>query len=174
VALGVAVADLTVGACGVRDRVPAGELARLRPPILVGSAAVAAPSGGTRRVTDAVSRVARQYYQALDNLRHGMRAAPLARLLAPGCPCRAQVRAVRAAARHGERYTDRVRLLTLVAHVDGPDLADAVVSLDIDHAGLVDAAGHRIGVATTLHGVHRELMLRLSGGRWLIERVIAV
>jgi hypothetical protein len=121
-----------------------------------------------------VRRVARRYYAALDGLRLRMRIAPLAAVMAPNCPCRAQIQAVEAAVRRGERYTDRVRLLTLVPHLDRPDLADVVVSVDVTRAGIVDARGRRIGRVTTAHGVHRELMLRRIAGRWLIERVVAV
>lgn len=168
-----AVALSTVAACGGGHGAPPAELAALRPAVIVASAA-ATTAADSQPVLDEVSDVVREYYGALDRLRSGTGTRRLARLVARDCPCRAQLRAVRAAARRGERYTDRVRVRTLVAHVDGADLADVVVSLDVDSGGLVDAAGHRIGTASSLRGVHRELMLRRIDGRWLVEQVIAV
>lgn len=135
-----------------------------------------ASAAGNRTNPDlaAVRQVARRYYVLLGGLRRRMRAAPLAQLMTPGCPCRDQARAVRRAARRGEHYTDRVHLQTLVAHLDRTDVADVFVSYDVIDGGLIDAHGHRVGTATTVRGVHRELMLRRIGGRWLIERVLAV
>lgn len=130
----------------------------------------AEPTDATR----GASRVVRRYYAALDGLRRRMRTAPLADLMTADCPCRAQVRTVRAAIRRGERFTDRVRLLTLLPHLDGPDLVDVVVSLDVSRAGRVDSTGRRIGSPITARNLHREVVVKRYVGRWLIARVIAV
>jgi hypothetical protein len=65
-------------------------------------------------------------------------------------------------------------VIRLVAHLDRSDLVDVVVSIDVVHAGRLDRSGRRIGRARTVRNLHRELMLRRVGGRWLIDRVIAV
>jgi hypothetical protein len=116
----------------------------------------------------------RRYYAAIDDLRRRMRPAPLARLLTADGPGRAQVRAIRAAAGRGERYTDRIRVTSLLAHLDRADLADVVVSFDVSHAGLVDRAGRRLRPATAMRNVHREVLLHRVGRRWLIAAVLPV
>ncbi len=174
VALSTAVALAAAAGCG-----GAGPGAQPAPgpvgAVVAPSAGAGNPPGDSHRATlAAVSRVAKRYYAALDHLRVRMDPAPVAALIAPDCPCRAQVRAIEAAIRRGERYTDRVRVRTLLPHLDQADRADVVVSVDVRRGGLLDAAGRRIGAATTTYGVHRELMLRRIGRRWLIERVVAV
>lgn len=138
-------------------------------------AIVVAPSeapGDPRRAQLAVTQVARRYYAALDDLRNRMDPLPLSHLLAPDCPCRRQLGAIRAAARRGERYTDRIRVRSVIPHRDGPAVADAVVTFDVAHGGLADHAGHRLGHTVSVRGLRRELVFGLVGERWLIERVV--
>lgn len=167
--LGVALA----GGCGRPATTPTTRLPVLRPAQIIASVPPSAGPGREAALSSA-GQVVRGYFDALDGLRHGMRVAPLARVLTADCPCRAQVRAVRAARRRGDRYTDRVRVTSLVAHLDRADLVDVVVSLDISRAGLMDASGHRRTPVTTLRNLHRELLLRRIDDHWLISRVIAV
>ncbi|MGN6474171.1 MAG: hypothetical protein ACTHK4_11070 [Mycobacteriales bacterium] len=162
-----------VAGCGGASEGPRSVTA-VAPAVVQPSAGPPGTRGDAAQPVRAVTEVARRYYAALGALRRRMRAAPLARLMAPGCTCRAQVRAVRRALRRGQRYTDRVHVLTLVPHLDSPGLADVFVSYDVTDGGLVDRRGHRIGLATTVRGLHRELMLRRVSGRWLIEQVLAV
>ena len=168
----LAVALTATAGCGRGGREDASRLPALRPAELTRSAP---PAGATDSAGSlaAARGVVRRYYAALDGLRIRMRAAPLARLMTPDCPCRAQVDAVRSALRRDERYTDRVRVIRLVAHLDRPGLIDVVVTLDVAHAGLAGPAG-RVTAPTTVHNLHRELLLRRIGNRWLVERVIAV
>jgi hypothetical protein len=134
-----------------------------------GIAAGSGAAGDLRQVTTVV----RRFFRALDRLRRSMSTGPLAALMTADCPCRALLRAIRSARRRGERYADHVRLVALVPHLDAPDRADAVVSYDVDHGGLVTASGRQVAPLRNVFGVHRLLMLRRTGGRWLIDRMVA-
>ena len=158
--------------CGGTRSPEARGLPELRPALASRSAGPA--DTGSDAALAAARTVVRRYYTALDGLRRRMQPGPLARLLTADCPCRAQVRAIRTASRRGARYTDHVHVIRLVAHLDRPDLVDVVVSLDVSRAGLVDAGGNRPRSTTTVRNLHRELLLRRIGDRWLIDRVIEV
>jgi hypothetical protein len=164
---------LTAAACGPGDTGEVPRLPVLQPAQLTSSAVDSAPPGSATALA-AARGVVRRYYAALDGLRRRMRVAPLARLMTADCPCRAQLRAVRSAMSRGDRYTDRVRVLRLVAHLDRPDLVDVVVTLDVTRAGLVGPEGRRRQPVTAAHNLHRELLLRSTGGTWQIAQVIAV
>jgi hypothetical protein len=170
-ATALAVALFAAPGCGRDAGPPAPDLPALPKVAVVTSGA---PVSVRRGAEAAAVAVVRRYYAALDRLRSRMRAAPLARLLTADCPCRAQVRAIRAARRRGEQFTDRVRVIRLVAHLDRPDLVDVVVSIDVVDAGRLDHAGHQVGPVRTVRNLHRELLLRRVGARWLVDRVIAV
>jgi hypothetical protein len=156
----------------------AGQAATRSLPALPPVAALSSPAPGAPaapgQAAAAATAVVRRYYAALNRLRRQMAAGPVADLLTAECSCRAQITAIRAAIRRGERYTDRIRVTHLVAYLDRPDLVDVAVSLDVRAGGLVDSGGRRLRAPTTLHNLHREILLRLTGGRWLIDEVLAV
>lgn len=162
---------LVAGCAGPRRAGPA-RLPTLAPAVVTDSSPPASPR--STRAIGLATDVVRRYYLALDELRRQMRASRLERLLAPDCPCRAQLRAIRAAGELGERYTDRIRIIATLPHLDRSDLVDVFVSFDVDQGGLVDRLGHRIGRVTNARNVHRELVVRRLAGTWLIERVLAV
>jgi hypothetical protein len=170
---GVAIVLLAGTGCARTTGDDVRRLPALRPAELTSSALAPAPTAPSGALP-AATAVVRRYYSLLDGLRRQMRAAPLAGLMTADCPCRAQVRAVRAAIGRGERYTDRVRVIRLVPHLDRADLVDVFVTLDVRRGGLLDPSGRRSTPMTTARDLHRELLLRRIGGHWLIARVIAV
>lgn len=161
-------------ACGPGPVAALRPLPALSPAELTGSAEPAPGPNAAAAAVHSAEAVVRRYYAALDGLRRRMRPGPLAALLARTCPCRAQVRAVRTAMRRGERYTDRIRVVALVAHLDRPDLVDVVVTYDVHHGGLVDRAGDPLTAPTTIRNIHRELEVGARAGRWQIRQVIVV
>lgn len=102
-----------------------------------------------------------------------MAAGALSSLLTPACPCQAQVRAIRRAARRGEHYVDHASLNALRPSVEGPQHAFVLVNLDTGRGGLMTQDGSRVTSAGPQHGIQRVFRLVDVGGRWLISQIEA-
>lgn len=115
----------------------------------------------------------RHYYQVFNALHRTMAAGALAAMFTQDCPCRAQVRAVRSAARRGEHYVDHATVNVMRASVQDRRHAFVLVNLDTGRGGLVRAAGRVVTSAPPRRGVQRVFRLVQVGGRWLIARIEA-
>jgi hypothetical protein len=117
--------------------------------------------------------VVRSYYRATNRLAHDMDPAALTSLFTAGCPCQAQVQAVRRAAARDEHYVDRARLRAGPASVEDPHHAYVLVDLDTSAGGLERANGTRVTSAAPQHDLQRVFRLVRVGRAWLIERIEA-
>jgi hypothetical protein len=122
----------------------------------------------------AARAVVSRYYEIANDLRNHMNAAALAALMTDKCPCRAQVRAVRRAARSNEHYIDQARLNHLVTGYEGPSAAYVLVDFDASRGGLVTGDGRHVTTAPPAKGVKRVFRLEKIDGTWLINRIEAV
>jgi hypothetical protein len=118
--------------------------------------------------------VVRRYYAALDQLPSDMDPRPLAVLFAPGCACRAQLRAVRRARRRGEHYVDQVDINALVPSRDGPGSADVLADVRASRGGLVSASGQRLTSVPAKRHLRRVFRLVRRRGSWQIAAIEAV
>jgi hypothetical protein len=115
--------------------------------------------------------VVHRYFRASNQLAHDMSPAPLGRLMARSCPCRAQIASVRAAQRRGEVFTGRATIHALRASIAGPTAATVLADYAFSRGGLVDASGHHVTVIKPRSHVHWLFALRRIGGRWKITRI---
>lgn len=112
-----------------------------------------------------------RYYQVLNSLHRTMDAAALASLLAPTCPCRAQVAAVRRAAARGEHYIDHASLNVMRPSVQDTHHAYVLVNLDTRRGGLVSADGRLVTSAPPRRDVQRVFRLVRHGQQWMIASI---
>jgi hypothetical protein len=118
-----------------------------------------------------VTAVVHRYFRASNRLAHDMSPAPLRRLMARSCPCRAQVTSVRAARRRGEVFTGRATINALRTSVTGPDTATVLADYAFSRGGLVDASGHQVSVIKARSHVQWLFGLRHLAGHWKITRI---
>jgi hypothetical protein len=88
-----------------------------------------------------------------------------------------QLRAVSHVVRHWfgryrARYSDDVRIETLIPHIDRPTWADVFVVATFADAGSVDSHGRPILARPKEGRYYRSVQLELRDGRWHIESVI--
>lgn len=133
--------------------------------------AAAVPETGLDATLDSVVR---RYYDAVDRLPADMDPQPLAVLFVPGCPCRAQLRAVRRARVRGEHYVDQVRINALVPSRDGPATADVLADVRASRGGLVTSSGRRVTSVPAKAHVRRLFRLVHRRRGWRIAAIEAV
>jgi hypothetical protein len=122
-------------------------------------------------VQAAVTTVVHRYFRASNRLAHTMRPAPLGRLMARSCPCRAQIASVRAARQRDEVFTGRATIHALRASIAGPTTATVLADYAFSRGGLVDSSGHYLTVIKPRSHVHWLFALHRTGGRWRITRI---
>lgn len=119
----------------------------------------------------AVALAVRHYYDVANNLRHDMRADGLAALFTRDCPCRAQARAVRRAARLGEHYIDHAHINALRANLDGPGIADVLSDVNTSRGGLRSQDGGVVTSVPATRHLRRDFRLERVHGQWLIDQI---
>jgi hypothetical protein len=122
----------------------------------------------------AATAVVKRYYEIANQLKIHMNADGLAALMTAGCPCRAQVRAVRRAARHGEHYIDHAHINEFVPSYEAPGAVFVLVDLNASRGGLSTASGHMVTSAPPAKHVKRVFRLIKVQDRWLIGRIEAL
>lgn len=138
------------------------------------SAAASAPSQVSESPSSdqaAATTVVQRYFRASNRLAHTMSPAPLGRLMARSCPCRAQIASVRTAQQRGEVFTGRATIHALRASVTGPTTATVLADYAFSRGGLVDARGHHLTVIKPRSHVHWLFALRRIRGCWKITRI---
>jgi hypothetical protein len=136
------------------------------PAAVIGPGAGAGPARGLVASTSTV----RRYFAVVNNLHRDMDPRALAALFTGGCRCRAQVRAVRSAARLGEHYIDHATVLALRPSHEGPGYLGVLADYRTASGGLVDGDGRRL-TTTRARRVRWEFTLRRTGSRWLISDI---
>jgi hypothetical protein len=100
-----------------------------------------------------------------------MRTGTLRRLLAPSCPCQAQIASVRRARQGGEHLTGRATLNALRVSMDSARSATVLVDYGFSGGGLVGPDGSRLTTIKAHRHIQWQFELRRTGSDWVITRI---